>query len=771
MQLIQIFRSLIRDRLNTLVMIVSLAVGIASVNLVMIFLSRELRTDNFQKFKDRIYALKCDDPWFPGAKMYHCRFGSAEFMTSNFAQVEDLCRINNATSQKIIAGNEDYYDRPAIIAASGNFFRFFSYGLLRGNNETALETGNDLVISSDIARKYFGSENPMGKIITMINGDRKEEMVIKGIFEKPSENTQINFEMVRLIGKADSRCYIRLAENTDPEEVEKIFDEEKESIPVITTGTTGRYYLEPLIKAYFNTARGSSVERSRDKRDLWIASLAGLLILGVAIFNYLGILANRYYGKIKEYYIRRIHGGSMINLIARFLIENSIVLLAAFLISLFLMLDLLTFFNELTISDITMQYILRQEQVLILALFFLSLIFVTFLFVFYLIRSNLDLHLLNTGQNFSVRGIQVPAFNIFQLSGSIALVICSMVIIRQMNFISEKPIGLNKEVIEIKIPIQHKNKAGAFRNELIKYGAVKNVSVVTASPVLEHFLVALKYQDNGIEKQYSPAGFSGDDNYLDVLGIELVAGTGFSETPSSNTKKCLINESFAKLFSDRDLIGTGMPGMEETIITGIVKDFHYSGLKSKVEPAYISYNNTQEGHLLVKASEKQVRASVNAISDVWQKLIPGYPLNIESVGDRFEWFHRDNRNFIKLIGSCAFISLFLSLIGVFTISYQKTRSRTKEVAIRKINGANVFSVLSLLNRDFLKWTFIAFGIAAPAAWFAMHKWLENYAYRTELKWWLFLLSGIIVLGITLLTVSIQSLVVATRNPVDSLRYE
>ena len=339
-----------------------------------------------------------------------------------------------------------------------------------------------------------------------------------------------------------------------------------------------------------------------------------------------------------------------------------------------------------------------------------------------------------------------------------------------MNFITKKPIGLNKEVIEIKIPPQYKDKAGVFKDELLKSSSINSVSVVGASPVLEHFLVALKYQQDGVEKEYSPSGFSGDENYLDVLGIELADGTGFSETLSANTQKCLINQSFVKLFPNQDLIGKGMPGMEDMIITGIVKDFHYSDLKSLVEPAFISFDN-EGGHLLVKASENQTQTVRSTISMIWQKLIPDYPLDIESVGDRFDWFHRGNENFKKLIGSCSLISLFLSMIGLFAVSYQKTRSRTKEIGIRKINGANIIEILAMINKDFVRWTLIAFIIAVPVAWFAMDKWLENYAYRTEVKLWIFVLSGIIVLTISLLTVSWQSLRAATRNPVESLRYE
>jgi putative ABC transport system permease protein len=213
-----------------------------------------------------------------------------------------------------------------------------------------------------------------------------------------------------------------------------------------------------------------------------------------------------------------------------------------------------------------------------------------------------------------------------------------------------------------------------------------------------------------------------------------------------------------------------MPGMEEKIITGIVRDFNYSDLRSYVEPAFISYSN-QGGHLLVKSTGNRTGETRAAISAIWQKLIPDYPVKIESVGDRFEWFHRSNLNFKRLIGSCAIISLFLSLIGLFAVSYQKTFSRTKEIGIRKINGSTITGILALITKDFIIWTIIAALIACPAAWIAMHGWLQNYAYKTDLKWWIFVFSGAMVLGTVLITVSYQSLKAATRNPVESLRYE
>jgi putative ABC transport system permease protein len=231
-----------------------------------------------------------------------------------------------------------------------------------------------------------------------------------------------------------------------------------------------------------------------------------------------------------------------------------------------------------------------------------------------------------------------------------------------------------------------------------------------------------------------------------------------------------INESFIKLFAGQNLIGKPVPGMEDRIIIGIVKDFHYSSLKSYVEPAFIAFDN-KGGHLMVKGNANQAIQTRETISQVWKNLIPDYPVNIESISDRYEWFHRENKNYIRLIGACSIISLFLSMIGLFAISYQTSRYRTKEIGIRKINGASIFEILGMLNKDYLKWVAIACIIAFSAAWYAMNKWLNNFAYKTGINWWVFLLAAMIALCITLLTVGWQSLRAATRNPVEALRYE
>ena len=223
-------------------------------------------------------------------------------------------------------------------------------------------------------------------------------------------------------------------------------------------------------------------------------------------------------------------------------------------------------------------------------------------------------------------------------------------------------------------------------------------------------------------------------------------------------------------FSERNLIGEKLPGYEKLTVIGIVKDFNCSGLKDPISPGVIIFDNSGS-HLLVMPATGQSQSVKNSISETWQKLIPDFPLNIESVKERYEWYHREDTNYAKLIGSCCLISLFLSMMGLFAISFHSSRKRTKEIGIRKINGATIKGVMLLLNKDFFRWIIIAFVIASPIAWYIMHKWLQGFAYRTELNWWIFALSGLLTFIITLLTVSWQSLRAATRNPVEALRYE
>lgn len=765
-----VLRSLFRYRLNSSIIIISLAIGIACTNLITIFITRENNADGFQKNKNRIYALQADDPMKKGQKMYFIRNGAAEYMKDNFAEVEDFCRILNASPSKVEANNHDYFDDKKTIAVSPNFFNFFSYKLITGNPAHVLETQQDVVISDKLALKYFGNLNPIGQKITFTNGEKEAEMFVSGIFEKPKESTQLNFEMVKMIGESNSRCYLLLSENANIAQLEKKFAQNKETIPIFHDGTSGTHYLKSLKAAYFDTFRRQTIENSRDKTDLIIALVIALMIMGVALFNYLGLINNHLVEKAKEHAIRRVNGGSKGNLLSDFMSETFVLVVIAFVFSLILMIWSVPFFNQLTASSITKAYIFSLQNVFLLFGIPAFILLISFLFAFIRIKKEVHPEILKSGKVQVTGKFNIPAFNIAQLAISVILIIGSIIILKQINYITNKNIGINKEVLEVKIPQQHKNLSPIFKAELEKNPSVEMVSLAQASPVLEHFMLLLHYNENGVDKQYTPACFVGDENYLKALGIKMIQGNNFSENSASNKNKCIINESLAALFPNQDLIGKKLPGSESNIVIGICKDFHYGSLKNVIEPGYISYGSNGF-YLMVKPAANQYAQAHLAVAATWNKLIKDFPVNMESIGDRYEWKHRENKNYAKLIGACGLISIFLSMIGLFAVSFHSSQRRIKEIGIRKVNGAKISEILALLNKDFIIWVAISYLIAIPVGWYFMHKWLESFVYKTSLSWWIFALAGLLALGIALLTISFQSWKAATRNPVEALRYE
>jgi len=561
-----------------------------------------------------------------------------------------------------------------------------------------------------------------------------------------------------------------LKKNTNPTDVEKIFAAGKDKIPVIHDGIPGKYYLKNFRQAYFNQSPDGSIGIVRDKADLWIAFLIGLMIIGVAAVNFLGLINNKLMDKAKDYSVRRINGGSKASLVANFMLENFILVFTAFLLSLGLMTLMLPFFNKLVDSEIVPAYFFQMQNLIVMFGIFGFLLGIALLFSLAKIRLTINSSLLRGTTILQEKIIRVPAFNIFQIAVSVILIVCSGVITKQIRYIANRDIGINKDVIEVKLPYQYADKTGIFKDEILKNPAISTVSVTTASPLLEYWMVSFHYTENGADKQYSPALFNGDENFIKTLGIKVIEGRDFSDNTASNENKCLVNESLAAKFKGQKLVGGLLPGDDKLIVIGVVKDFHFNSLKNKIDAGIIRFYK-EGNHLLVKGASGTNAAVVKAISGVWKKLIPDYPLNIESVKDRFDWYHRENANYVKLIVSCCVISLFLSMIGLFAISLHATRKRTKEIGIRKINGAQVTEVMAMLNSDFVKWVSIAFLFATPIAYYAMHKWLQSFAYKTELSWWIFALSGLLALGIALLAVSWQSWKAATRNPVEALRSE
>lgn len=761
------FRVLVKDRINTIVIILSLAAGIACTNLVTLFIVREMSTDSFQRNHERIYLLKCDDPFIKGEKMFVCMNGAAEYMKNNFSQVEDFCRINKVTTNGVEVNNTFYFDHIVNYKVSSNFLRFFTYELSYSNSR--LETASDIIISAQLAEKYFGSESPVGKHITLRVGETRTDYFVTGVFRKSNTNSQFSFDVVTLGDESDSYAYLLLRDKTDPEELERLFSLNKEQIPNINNGEPGQYYLENIKQSYFDTTQSSPLGRVREKSDMYIATLIGLMIFIVALFNYIGLISNRINNAQHELYIRRINGCSRWGLLKNMTKESLIIITLSIITGMMFIITLLPFFNSLTNSEISHKIMLKRDEVLFIIAIIILLVFFALTSGFINItRLPLlsDRHKVNNKR----RGRHIkPALITGQLFVSMILLVCSVVITKQTHYIENKDIGFDKNIYEIKLPEQYAAKAGLLKDEIMKNPAVRMASVAVASPLQEYWMTSLSYNRDGQEAETRISIFKGDDRYLETLGIQLLYGTGFNGDATGNKNRCIINETLAEMLGGETIIGNSLPGFKNLTVTGIVKDFNYNSLRKKVEPTVITYSAS--GCNILVRSSSATKDLLKLVKEEWKRIIPDYPPDIDLLSDRFMFMHKEEMNLSKLLMACCVISFILSIAGLFRLAYSTSRNRTSEIGIRKINGATTTEILLLLNRSFIVLTLAAFVLSLPFAAYLSGKWLEFYAYKITLTAWPFISGGFITLAIVVITVSWQSWSAATSNPVETLRHD
>ena len=765
------FRNLLKQRLNTLIIIISLTIGLACVNLNMLFIDRELNTDSCYNDIERMYVLQSDDVFEKGNKNTYVLNGAPKYIKQNFSQVEDFCMINSSYFSSIRAGQTNFYERPILIEASANFFEFFNHNIDVDNYSDILGSKNNIVIASSMANKLFGNKRAIGENIYIRRADNEEEYTVTGVFNKHKSNTRLQFDMViKIKPESDGRCVLKLYDKNYAETVNDLLVKHKEEIPITNYKGSLAYNLQSIKEAYYNTFRAPVFEKSRDKQDLRIAALIGLIILIVATFNYLAIVNNNMLQRSKEILVRRLNGCSAGSLVKYIMLEVVFVIFISFLLSIPVMLLVSPLYAKLMHSQIGIQS-LSEPSVLIAQIVLLSvLLLASHLFVIYRVKRivrSVSVKSVDAGNS---KLKQFPTFTIFQIAATVALIICSAVVLKQISFINNKNIGVNKNVIEIALPPYLHHHLGTLKQELLKQTSIQNVAIASESPSLQHFIVLREYEENGVRLDYSVHGFRGDEDVINTLGFEIVEGQGFSKNIAYNKNKILINEALAKKFPNRHFIGGKLPGDNYSVIIGIVKNFHYNDLKSIIEPAYIGFNN-KGNHLLVLPNTGMEKQARNAINMIWKTLAVDYPLNLKTIGDAHAERHEENKAFIKLINACSFISIFLAMIGLFATSYQACYERTKEIGVRKVNGARWMEILVVLNKRIVQWIIIASIIACPIAAFLMQEWLEGFAYKTDFSIWIFAFAATTTILIALLTVSYQSWLTARRNPIEALKYE
>ncbi len=777
------YRNFIRKPATNLINLIGLAVSLALVVILSVYSYSELTTDNYHKNGDRVYLFGD----FKG-RVYMPAILKDQ-IDLNIPEVESAIRVSGMGDAPVFQAGERDQVTSDIISADAGFFKLFTYEAIEGNLATALNEPMTIVLTQPLAEKLFGNEPALGKTVKM-NNDK--ELTVTAVIREPQANTCLTFSSVtssatrKIVqpngeeftnwGWCNFQLFVLLKEGAKPNEAAKKI---RALFPKNEQDDHSSLQLNPLQDMYFS---GMSVFgnylKFGDKRKVMILLMVAALVLMIALVNFVNISSSQWVEKIKQTGVLKVIGAGNSSLLANFLAEAFILFLLAFVLAILLVWLLFPIIGGYTGIQFNIQ-ILSNPLFLFLAVagtFILSLLF-SIVPALRISSSKAVDNLKRTVEpgrsNSFLRGILVTA----QFVIAIVLIAFSVLVQKQVNF-GTSNLGFNQEnIVGIKLSPQLNNKKEVLKKQLQEKPEVSQVAFTQYFPGKQMSHWTTNKNTEGENKQFSFDTFNADANFFSITGLQLVQGRFFNEELATDKNKLVVNETFVREHKLDNPIGTKMAmGFDregEGEIIGVVKDFHHKSVNQPIASLVIQ-NQDHVSYVLVSLNSKDfnvLHSSIENVKAVASNLSPDFPVEITFFDEAVEYQYRSEIQFRRTFSLFAICAIVICCLGILAMSLFACQRRIKEIGVRKVNGARISEVLIMLNRDFVKWVAIAFVIATPIAYFAMHKWLENFAYKTELSWWIFALAGLLALGIALLTVSWQSWRAATRNPVEALRYE
>jgi putative ABC transport system permease protein len=780
-----ILRNFVRKPATNLINLLGLSISLTLVIILSVYCYSELTTDNFNKNRERVFLYGLENHIYtPGVLKEH--------IDAKAPGVEATVRIGGTWETPVFQAENKEPVTSDLIFADEDFFKLFTYSFVEGNEATALTDPLTVVITKTLSDKLFGSQPALGKLIKLNNN---KSLTVSAVVEEPAANSCMRFSSVTSIatrkivqenggeytewGWCDFQTFLLLKNGVNPDETTKTI------LSIIPEGNRKDYIntkLTPLNKVYFSKFDlfGSIFLVTGDRKKVLILVLVASLVLIIALINFINISLSQWQEKIKQTGVMKVIGAKQYLILLNTLIESFLFFLAALLVAI----ELVTIFSPVIRNYTGIRFNDRLTYspgffiVSVIIIFILSLTF-TLIPALRISSSravdNLRKTLKPNKTNFSFRGILVT----MQFAIAIVLIAFTLLVQKQVRFGSNNLGFKQNNIIEIKLTEQLGLKKDVLKNLLMENPSVKKVSFSQFYPSKMISNWTTQIDIKGEKKKVSFDTFCADADFFDILGIEVISGKLYSSNFSSDKKKLIVNEAFLREYNIKDPVGVkvimGMPdeqGLSSEII-GVVKDFHYKPVNLPIAPLAIR-NETNASYCMVNIQEEQFKSLKETIDNIRKtasELSPSFPVEVTFLDQAVQNMYQAEVRYRRTLSLLAGSAIIICCLGILAMSIFACQRRVKEIGIRKVNGARISEILAMLNIDFVKWVGIAFIIACPVAWYVMHKWLQSFAYKTEIRLWLFGLAGIMVLGIALLTVSWQSWRAATRNPVEALRYE
>jgi putative ABC transport system permease protein len=800
------FRNLTKYKFISFINLFGLTVGLTCCLLIFIFILHEVSYDKYQPNAERVYRVtRSFNNSETGAVSLNLSTVAPPFgplLQNDFKEIENMTRLlqngNIAIRYKDKMVNESnaYF-------ADDKFFDFFKVDVLKGNPQRSLTDPYSVMMTDETAKKYFGNEDPMNKVI-MMNFGNYYSFKVTGIYKPFPSNTHFHPDLMisfntlndtALYGADNLRTnwgnnsfftYIRLPEGYKPERLEAQFpaflNRHMDEGGAVKPSQWTALALQKLTDIHLRSHTDAEAEENGDINRVYIFSAIALFILLIACINYMNLSTARSTLRAKEIGIRKTVGAQRKEIIAQFLSESVMVSWIAMLLAFGFAKLLIPWLNqvsgqELSISSILKWYIMLPVLVVPFFVGILSGIYPALFMSSFQPVKVLKGFLKTGGANISFRKVLVTV----QFAISIILIICTAIVFSQMKYMQNKALGFDKEqIITVPYVTALNDKYDAFRNELLANSNIKNLgrsSRIPTGRLLDAQGASMRGGDTMAPVNADIKNVSADQDFIATYGIKLIAGRGFSRDFGSDTSAFLINESAVSVLglkTNEDAIGKDFGyGERKGKIIGVINDFHFESLHQKIVPLVllVPKNLNNFGRISIKVAGANTTAALAHLEKTWKSFLPETPYQYNFLDDNFARLYKAEERQKTLFTTFACIAIFIACLGLFGLSAFAISQRIKEIGIRKILGADVSTIVALLSKDFLKLVILSAIIAFPIAWFAMNKWLQDFAYRIDMPWWIFIVAGLIAAIIALLTISIQAIKAAVANPVKSLRTE
>lgn len=802
------WRNLLKNKIFSFINIAGLAIGLSCFILITLYVADEMSYDQYNEKAARIFRINADVNM--GGTNLHlavCSDPMGATLKNDYPQVEEFVRFYNSNGSKLIKKGNQFIEEKRVVHADSTLFSVFTLPALSGDTKTALNEPNTVVLTESTAQKYFGNTQVVGKTIET-NESNNNAYKITAVIKDIPANSHFNFDFIFSMDNVEYgfgnymshnfQTYILLKEGTDYKTFEKNFQDviQKYVYPQAKqfmqlgsmeefkkNGNNLEYHLMPVSDIHLQSDRFPELGVNGSRQTVYIFSAVAIFILLIACINFMNLSTARSANRSKEVGIRKVLGTNRNSLVWQFLTESTLMVFISLLIALSIAWLILPFFNSVSAKSLTLGSLFSYKVLPFLILLPFVVGAVAGSYPAFFLSSFKPITVLkgkmHTG--FSRSSLR-SGLVVFQFFISIVLIIGVTIIYNQLNYIQTKKLGFNKDqVLVLNGTGALGSKAESFKNEVAKMNGVKSAAFSGYLPVSNSARSDNTYSKEAVmndKNMFNMQTWNIDYDYLKTLGMEIIKGRGFSRDFGSDSMAVIINETTAKVLGYEDPVGKKIytfdnskaPGAISYTIIGVVKNFNYESLRQNIGPLCFRIGESNwSTSFSVPAGN--INGLLKNIETKWKSMAPGMPFSYQFLDEAFDSMYRTEQRVGKIALSFAILTIFIACLGLFGLATYMAEQRIKEIGVRKVLGASIGNLVSMLSKDFLKLVLLAAIPAFPFAWFIMHKWLQDFAFRIDINWWVFAAAAIAALLIALLTVSFQAVKAAMANPVKSLRTE